>query len=84
MKKKILRQVGFEPGTSQLLHTIVTERSRVRIPLKATLFFHVRRFVNFSYCGTKIEDQNCFAFPRNATFIIHANIEQETKDRKLH
>ena len=34
----MLTQVGFEPGTSQLLQ-IVTERSRVRNPVRANYFF---------------------------------------------
>ena len=36
-------QVGFEPGTSNLLHKIVTERSWVRIPVRATLFFVISK-----------------------------------------
>ena len=43
--KKMLPQVGFEPGTSLLLQTIVTERSRVRIPVKPTVL------LIFSYCA---------------------------------
>ena len=30
---------------------VVTERSRVRTPVEATLFFHVRKIDSFSYCA---------------------------------
>jgi len=49
--KIFLPQVGFESGTSHLLLKIVIERSRVRIPVRATVFFHVQKFAIFSYCG---------------------------------
>ena len=30
---------------------VVTERSRVRTPVEATLFFHVRKIASSSYCA---------------------------------
>ena len=48
----MLPQMGFEPGTSHLLHTKVTERFRVRIPVGLRVFFHVRKFAIFSYCAS--------------------------------
>ena len=35
----MLLQVGFEPENSHLLHTMLTEMSRVQIPIRPRVFF---------------------------------------------
>ena len=46
-------QVGFEPGSSDLLGKIVTKRSRVRVPMRATFFSCPKNCNHFLLCTIK-------------------------------
>ena len=70
MKIFFLPMVGFEPGTYSLLHKIKTERFRVRIPFRATLYFHVRKNYHFFLlCGGEYNEK-CKDFGIGMHFLI--------------
>ena len=76
----MLPQAGFEPGTSHFLHTIVTDRFRVRIPARATVLFHVR-FTNFSYCVMfRLQSQLIFCIIESAS---HCRMIQHSSSNVL-